>query len=268
MNNLTIDNKSYLLPGSYNELSSKQLIQIAGVMLKKLPGKSFVPFLLILLNIKYKIFLYWKFLTKINRQQMNQMQPLTQFIFSETSIQKNVIPQIKHKGKIYIGPTDELKSLSVYEYIFAEKHYLDYYRTEKPESLDLLIAALYRPSNKLNHNHEDFDGDFRIKFSDDSAKIRAKELADLDFQTKYAIWILFGGMLCHLRNHFPTLFPKTDKEKQEMAKDSGSMWVEIIRKYNGSTVVSMDNKVGNLRAYNFFYDLEKMLIEESKNPKK
>ncbi|MHC1707431.1 MAG: hypothetical protein AB9842_07905 [Bacteroidales bacterium] len=116
---------------------------------------------------------------------------------------KNLVPEIRTRSRTLYGPADALTDLSFFEYIDAHNHYSEFLNTASEESLDKLIAVLYRPEiehYKRARQKEDFDGQRRVKYNSGSVEARAKELAFLPYPVKFGIFLFYHGCEDFLRD--------------------------------------------------------------------
>ena len=106
------------------------------------------------------------------------------------------LPSITVGNTVFHGPIDALFNTVYGEYLQAITHLTDFTQNPQPETLNLLIATLYRPE-KPNYNtiktHPDFDGDIRIKFNPNLTETYAQTLAQLPYHVKYAIFLYLAS---------------------------------------------------------------------------
>lgn len=116
---------------------------------------------------------------------------------------KNLVPEIKTRSRTLFGPADALTDISFFEYIDAHNHFSEFLSTANEDSLDRLIAVLYRPeiqNYRKARQREDFDGQRRVKYNPGSADARSVEIAVLPYTLKFGIFLFFHGCEDFLRD--------------------------------------------------------------------
>lgn len=125
----------------------------------------------------------------------------------------------------FIGPNDFSK-LEIWEFSLAEMAFTDYFSNGTKESLDKLIATLYRPAKLflfLKRKRHDYNGDPRQPFNDQLINTRTNAMCRVSETDKYLIALWFEGWLKRL----PELFPKLYEKKTAAGGESGS-WSDTI----------------------------------------
>lgn len=116
---------------------------------------------------------------------------------------RNLIPVIFTPAGPLHGPADGLTDISFFEYIDAHNHYIDYINSASEESLNSLVAVLYRPQIPDYENaslQEDFDGSRRVKYNPNVVELRSRDIGKLPFVERYGIFLYFHGCEQFLRN--------------------------------------------------------------------
>lgn len=242
MRKLTINNKIYPVPGSWDEMTSKQFCDVirASVYSVDIPTFKLVAiFALIGLKvkkqdpiIKNKIKLFAlkhedKSIYLLSPDQLVDMLDIISFVFEKdkegneldyinSKRTLNPIKSLKLKHKRYYGPEDRLFNLSMEEFITAETHYMNFLNDQNNDHLDCLCASLYRPRNpKVNPKSFEFKGDLREPFNDHSILNNSKLFQRVDLAMRFAIFYWYQGCREFLTFQFPNVFNSTTSKKKD-----------------------------------------------------
>lgn len=262
--------KTYDVPENFNELDQFQLVEIMKILHSGLsPHEAQIRVLTILLRYDKRPALFKKHLAGIS-QGLQDLLLLTEFAFEPSNLTISPFPFIKINGLfkrplILFGPVDKkiLTYMDFLEWIKSETYYRQYlsnYKNEKKrlESLDQLVAVLYRPKGKNEK------GDLREPYNDYSVEKRAKDIARVSPYIKYAIFYHFVAHREIWSKNFPHVYTKSDQAHDDNAKVvSGDIDLfKIMLKLAGS---SKDMKaLGKTEAAVVLLELNQK-IEESKN---
>ncbi len=124
----------------------------------------------------------------------------------------NLIPSFRHRLIKYYGPTEKLFNLVFDEYLEADNHFMEFSTSGNIQSLNKLVATLYRPQQKnYKPNSIASRGDCRQIFNSHTVKHRAKKLSKLSIETKYAVLLYYQGSRKFLAKNFPHVFSSTSK---------------------------------------------------------
>lgn len=114
------------------------------------------------------------------------------------------IPDIKVNSITFYGPQDALMNTVYGEYLQLLTHLSAFGRTADISELDKLIATIYRPK-KPNYDEAkeqpDFDGDIRVEFNPNHTDTYAKQIANLGFDVKYAIFLFVASCQYFIANN-------------------------------------------------------------------
>lgn len=253
-------------PSSWNELTTRQLLFIAarwrkwvdymkmnadlskeGIVLVKLFMGVFSinPF-----NEGRKIFY------KLNRVQMHALIKKVDFILYSPALTKNMLPTIKVGGKTYYGPEDGLKNICLHEFAFADSFITNYGKSRDENDLDTAIAVLYRPA--IDVNSSEYAGDIRGKFKKHLVEVHQKQLRELPYEYKQAIYLWYRGCRDAIEKRYPRVF---NGEKQD-GPDFG--WLGIIQELAGDKFGTYD-ETGYWPAYDILHYCEKNAYQAEQN---
>lgn len=198
------------------EMTGEQYIYFVELILKYQNGDISAQMLKVLLVKKLlgiHLGLKFFFLSKETQEQINGeifrlSEQMESFFYEEIrdgkqvksiklSFVKNLIPIIY---KSLHGPADALADITFCEYRMAHSFYRDYLKTRNSDSMNHLIAVLYRPAKRvlwLRKFMPGFDGQNRKPFTAKSNPIlldrRAVKIARLPLSIRYGIFLWFCG---------------------------------------------------------------------------
>jgi hypothetical protein len=181
-----------------------------------------------------------------------QFAPAIRFVFEANELSnwliKNVRPVVL---KEFYGPADKLTNITAYEFFaYCEKLYWQYKAKPDPETLNALVAVLYREKRKSEVND-----DVRCPLTDSGVAKRAKVMAKLPLHVRLAILFNYEGC----RNFITTLHSKAFSGKGGQAKKR----VDV-------TLTLAGGKLGDLKEtrqtnlYDFLLNLEELIEQEEK----
>ena len=229
-----------ILPSSWNELTSKQLLYIASVWNDwKTALSSGMP----MLNYKAALFVELinnpepekkkviEWLGMIKKTDVNLFSTLD-FIFTDITLTKNLLPTIS-LGIIskYYGPSDGLSNISIGEFSFAVTFYNRYSKSHNTDDLNKLIAILYREKNRSF----EATGDIRKPFKKHLIEANEIELRQLQFKYKQAVYLYFMGCMEAWTKRYPLVFSRS-----EGSNSAGTPFINIIIEISGGKFGTFD----------------------------
>jgi hypothetical protein len=245
MNEIKIGKRIFHTPSSWDELTSKQLLIWAEYCLLNKPNLES-------LYLRRIAFFEWDTVGKLfaarhtNRIQRLQIGWTVGFLSGDIHLSKILIPQVHAMNKIFHGPADQLKNLIVEEFAYADSHAATFLKTGKTDSLDKLIATLYR-KKKPSPGETD---DVREPFNPHGIEKRARIISKLKPEVKHAIFLQYAGNRAVLPKKFPAVFTQSN---QSRAKNYG--WPAVINDMAGSKLGPVD-KVERMRLWNIFHIMQ------------
>lgn len=170
----------------FEELSGKQFIQIAELLYKG--GDA--------LHCHVKAF---KILARISRMRLlllpaefiERCLPFVRWVFADKKTCKQLLPSYKK----YAGPISDFDNLKMKEFHFSEQYYREVTAPEgkESESLNKLVAVLYRPRKKKYDSKRDPDGDCRIDFNANEIAYHTKKVSRWPAAVKDAIFMWYDA---------------------------------------------------------------------------
>lgn len=237
------------VPESYNELSGKQLIGIAGLFLVEMElDTARLKALQILLDKSFFTFAI------IPADAKARMLQYIDWIFEKNTVTEQVLPL--YRG--LVGPKKEFDNLTLSEFHFAEQYYNELIKEGNDDALNKLVAVLYRQP-KPEYNYQlDSDGDARQRFNanevDHYGRIIAKRWPPA---AKQAVLFFYDGCRQYLLDLYDEVF----------SGDSGAENEEgmfgIIRGISGDKYGDID-KVEMLNIHTALSELTLQLKEAKK----
>lgn len=206
---IEINRKFYSIPQKWNELSSKQLLQVMDLfycteytlekaqlkLLKILSGMSWWEFFRApVVTIEKQLYPFWKpvrilsewlYLNRKVCYGLDEYLYLTYFTILENDLTKAVLKE--YKG-LY-GPADSCSNMKMDEFVFSE-HYYTQWAEEKMDDdfLNNLVSVLYRPEKEKYDRKKNIDGDCRIAFNENLCQFYADtEIKKWPLKAKMAV---------------------------------------------------------------------------------
>jgi len=188
----------FFAPGSWDELTKRQLLQWCGVLRMDLTrGEA----------LSLAAFMFYKLpshlFTKLNEAQEIQLRQTMDFL-TKNELTKNVIGYIFVFGKKYHGPANRLSNLSIAEFRRTELYYDLYLKSQKKQFLYLLAATLFRPSGNNAEN------DIRCKLTEKGVAKRATLFSwSLHPNTLMAVKLFYEGCRDYIIKSHPKIYRKS-----------------------------------------------------------
>lgn len=209
------------VPESYNELSGKQLIGIAGLFLKEMKqDEARLSALKVLLNKSFFGF------TTIPADAKARMLQYIEWVFEKNTLTNQVLPS--YRG--FEGPKKEFDNLTLSEFHFAERYYQEVVTSlregtgsslrggttkQSPNALDQLVAILYRKP-KPGYNYDlDSDGDARQRFNANEIDHYAAVISYWPAAVKQTVLFFYDGCRQYLLDLYDEVFSGNSGEENE-----------------------------------------------------
>lgn len=203
---IELRNKLLIIPEKGNELSQKQLVEIADALFIKKYDQYQLPLKL----LKIISGLSWWNWLRLAAEDVEDFIYLAQFILSkEFSVTKQLLTE--YKG--FYGPTDELKNMRMDEFVYSEHYFSSInFETKDFTALDDFISIIYRPPKSGYDKVKNLDGDIRIPFNEEESKYQKRKIARWPLAVKLAIAIWYGCCRNQLVAVYPDVFSGGDGE--------------------------------------------------------
>lgn len=223
MTTLTINDSHFNLPTTWNELTGEQILRVAELASLKITPSNFkLMVLLAVTGLKvveddpvnidgmphYYLKCYNKNVHLVSVQDIEACTRRLDFMFEKevkglnekwvlnSWVTKNIIGEVKHDGHLLYGPSDNLTNITTEEYIRCEVSFYKYHEKHRPEYLNDLFAALWRPAGGNNST------DIREAYDDGIVISRAKTLSKVPFKYKMAVLLFYTGCRKSLMSKF------------------------------------------------------------------
>ncbi len=270
MNSLFLNDKLYLVPGSYDELSSyqvKRALQLLNVETSVHDLHS--QLLSVLLNLKWN-FKTRKLLRRVDVDGQIDIRLLNGFFFqvpkiTENKIEKLVISRGLLKRKVVLfGPIGNLLSrMTFLEWIKVETYYRFYLENVESEDrikfIDKILAIFYRPMPKVL-DMEKFTGDYRMEYIDDQVDIRLPLMKKVSYQEKYAFLYYLETHREEWQQIFDKVYGSSPSDERQSNADGGLL--NSLRTLAGGAL-NME-EMGRKSAEIALFDLNKRIEEYHK----
>lgn len=234
------------VPSKWNELTRKQLEKVAGLLAQE--QKSVYSFRLKVLEVLAKLSKMRLF--QIGSERLVDIFPFVEWVEKDIDLTDNKVLEIKSKGVKFMGPIGDFSSLSCGEWTDADEAYLDYMASQKPESLDRLMAILYRERDKkMNPKNPLWKNDYRLAYSEATVKGRIPYMAKIEMPTKLAVLFWWKGC----RQEWESVFERVFKDKGAGHESFG--WQETVMKLSGAEFGDLE-KTQNTAMYKLMLKME------------
>lgn len=293
------------IPSRWDELTGSQLRKVA--WLSRLPfsgpGLAKLFFMVLTEHLPFwkRFRLRWFYIVSSSLTEKATLLFLVDSFQTDRQLTAQKIPFIRIKTKkigchsvLLHGPTSHLGNVTFWEYIQAEKYYLNHLESVKKDSttfppsggqggkdpkatehrplntayLDRLVATLYRQPKDSFDPHADTD--IRIPLSDQGMKWRLQIVSRLDLDTKLAVLMWFEGCRSHIQRSFPRIFPKPDESVKKSTipqgftarERNGQHWIEMISELAGG--MDRYDAIGNTPVWTAFTDITHRILKSEK----
>lgn len=195
MIHIPYDNKDYYLPENFNELTKKQLLILASLLLEKKGNDHRLKVLHIMLNISLYDFF------RMPPDAKERMLPFIDFVFDENTLTTQLLPS--YKG--FCGPKSEFDNLTLGEFHYSESYYHSLAKGDVAAA-DKLIAVLYRAPKENYDTLKDPDGDIRVAFNQHEIEYWSEKIKSWRPEVKTAIIMWYDGCRQHLVKIYDEVF--------------------------------------------------------------
>jgi hypothetical protein len=245
MKTLVYGRKEYgLIADQYNELSGKQLMRIAAILIK---GEDELLANLRALRVLLKMNLFRFFMVPADAKQ--RMLEHCTWIFERNGLTKQLITY--YRGMY--GPADDFDNLTMGEWNACEIFYRDLVEESSDEALDKLVAVLYRKAKPEYDRKLNTDGDIRQPFKMFEIDYYSKKIKHWPAEVKLSVLLWFDGCREQLKQCY-SLFDGTGT-----APGDPGMF-DVIRGLCGDKYGSMKN-VEDLNVHLALRELDAMKKE-------
>ena len=190
------------MPDSFEELSGKQFIHIGEL---KYNGGDELECQLKAFRILSGIS-RWK-LRVMNSDMVARCLEFVKWVFEKKATTVQLLPVYKKR----YGPAGGFDNLKMKEFHFSERYYNELVYENKEESINDLIAVLYRKTKRWYNTKLDKDGDRRIAFNSNEVAYYAKKIARWPEGVKQSIFLWYHTCRQELIDNNPLVFAEPSK---------------------------------------------------------
>lgn len=219
------------VPATWNELTSEQLIRVAGLVFSGQQDiyRFRIELLRILMGLK------WHHLLIIGGERLIDLFPFVKFIEDEIGLTQNKIDQLKLRGIRFYGPIGDFSTLTGEEWTEADEAYIEYYQTQSESALNRMMSILFREREKgMWPGHSKWMNDYRTPFVEGTVKNRIPYMERVPLAVKLAVLLWWKGC----RHEWEEVFERVFKAKGEGPESFG--WQETLIKLSGSEFGDLD----------------------------
>lgn len=213
------------VPAIWNELTSEQLIRVAGLLFSRQtdPYRIKISLLQILMSFK------WHHLQIIGGERLIDLFPFIDFISEEIRLTENKITELKLRGIRFFGPIGDFSTLTGDEWTEADEAYIEFSQTQEESALNRMMAILFRPRQKgMWSGHSQWMNDYRVPYSEGTIKNRIPYMERVPLAVKLAVLLWWKGC----RREWEEVFERVFQAKGEGPESFG--WQETLLKLSGS----------------------------------
>lgn len=240
---LKIDDIKFQVAENWNELNKNQLLWLAGHfhwLVSESTYEQKIKCFLALLNIPKMHLKKIKKVHLIDDLQMFELSKCADFLFGADKIDltNNPMPEISVRFKKFYGPANGLSNISLAEFAYADLAFIDFVKNKKQESLDKLVAILYRKiAENYNPDRIDFKNDKRQPFNSYKITHNTKIITNLNVSYKILILIFYFGC----RNQICKLYKNVFNPKVTSKAASLNLgFLEVIFELSGEKFGNID----------------------------
>lgn len=226
MHRIDIFNKTYMVPSSFTEISTKQALAVLPYIIS--PPQHPEELAKAQAQVLYRLlpiynYQWRKLATPANAGALNSMLQLTNFLF-ETPGTKPLFTEFRFNGVQYLLPSDKLSNCSLIEYAFADKALTGILaldnspknEAKKLEAITRIVAILCRPMRTdVDLQSPEYEGDPREKFSTPLVEHRVQIFKKLPLHIKQAVFLYFVAGRKWLHENFKVLFDNREPNEPE-----------------------------------------------------
>ncbi|PXX96915.1 hypothetical protein DF185_19945 [Marinifilum breve] len=275
-------------PDGFNELNSPQWIHLVKLYRKgKITFQDRVLFAFALLSIPGDLFVRTfdvepakltdtdaELDEKFQRlENLNAVIKLSDFIKNDLIIENNLMPKVKVKSKKYYGPGDKFRNMTFAEFIFVDSYFLAYQANKDENTLNKMIAAMYRPQRKGYKPHSSaYGGDRREVFNEHILSYRAEEIGKMDLDYRMAIFWNYIGIRRWLCTQYPNVLPIHEDDPEAVKRNKKKLrthnnWLKVVRSFTGGNPTE-DDKVGKALLHAILDEMDQRIVESRKSKRK
>jgi hypothetical protein len=194
--------RTYAIPQGWNELTPAQFIGCAKVLASSLSTDH------VLLSI-------FRLLSGMKAHTFFTMPPeltincldVIEWVYQKVTLSSQLIPRFRG----YYGPAKDLENLKSKEFALTEAHFLAYRNSDDMESLNELVAILYRPAKKKYDRRKNPDGDIRMEYNPHLTPYYKKTISKWPRHIKCAIALYYEGCRNNFFDQYREVFEQDGK---------------------------------------------------------
>jgi hypothetical protein len=241
MQTLEVHGNRYQLPGTWNEMTRLQLLDVLRILYGP---ESSLPTKLRLLSVLGGVNL--SVLLDLPAVQCVQLYEAVDFLFDEEQgLTQQLLPVLVLERRYdrartkWVGPGSEFRNLLFGEFIFADTYFQAWAKHQSAAALNLFLATLYRAQVPgLSPSDPRWKGDQREPFNEHRIEHFAATLRHLDDAQKLAIVTWYRGCRRQLELEFPEVFGV--HESDAGGRQGSGDWGRVLRKLSGGAFGPVD----------------------------
>lgn len=244
-------NKEVVVAENWNELTTKQYLKIVKLLHAGIADET-EAFEKVLYILSKKSLLRFFFIPADMRLRMHEH---VEWIFEQKGITKQFLARYKN----FYGPAEDFENLRMKEFHAAEMAVYILKQEQDIDSLNELIAVLYRPGKKNYDTKRDTDGDIRITYNPNETAFFKRTIKHWPLHIKRAILMWYHGCRQNLEETYPLVFENNDSGS---SKDYYDGMYGMMRGIAEKKTYGDFDAVGELYVHLAFKEINETKMEE------
>ncbi len=182
------------------------------------------------------------------------------FLLHDRTLLHNPMPVIRFpwwRFRKLLGPADELKNITIWEFALTERALSNFLATDREEYLDQMMAILYRRCSFRRRVASLFwhQTDLRVPFCDQVHIHPIRRIRNLPLEVKLLVSVFFASVVMSFKepHRFPNVYHQ-QKEKQSPGTRELS-WADVIMELSGP-IPGKEASTAATNLYTFLHRLE------------
>lgn len=270
MKEISIQDKAFIIPENYNELTLNQLKKVCRLHIDNSPLNQ-LDSLYYLLGIRwYSIsdLKKWNMVRRLPAEWLHTLltdRTIFGWIFDKSKLTVYHLKKFRIGIRTYHGPVGNILKLNAVEITFGYEFFKSYSERKDAASINNLIALIYRKRNPfawINQFFYGYTGDKRLPLNEFTMLKRVKVVEKLPAETKVLIFLQFAGKWEEFQNmeRNKLIFPKFN-EVNDQKKHDPLAWEKIMMKMAEQGTFGPLDKVYKMDKDRFFLCMVKNVEE-------
>lgn len=239
---ITYKGKKLNFPTSWNELSEKQFVFVAGHIAEsmQLEERDIDKENAFKLQV-VKLFtgLPWYKFQQLTKDEIADLMSYIDFLFQEFDLNTVPFKKFRHRLRTYHGPDNDFDDLSMGQLSYADTYFIKYIKDRDEEHLNKLLATLYNRRTIINYVKKIL----RLKqnnFNERNITKKARNFEVVPVEYKLsALYIWWGFRENIMIKTFPNIFPEPNKKEANRVGNNYG-WAATVTETAGTKFGDLD----------------------------